>query len=209
MSFRVHLTEQSGRLTPFRGRIEKIVSKIESEVGVRMSLPDMDVVISDDPMGAIPEIGIGGMARNEHLLLISIDPNHVWSGAEFEHALRGTIAHEIHHCVRMGSVGYGETLFDALITEGLADHFDQEVNGGDPSLWSVALDDAQQETWLKRAREEFDRTSYDHAAWFYGKEGGQPKWAGYTLGYYLVGEYLNRSKKKASGLVNTPSSDFR
>ena len=79
MPFRIHLTEQSGRLTSFRDRIEKIVSKIESEVGARMSLPDIDVVISDDPMGAIPETGVGGMARNEHLLLISIDPFFVFS----------------------------------------------------------------------------------------------------------------------------------
>ena len=109
----------------------------------------------------------------------------------------------------MGSVGYGETLFDALITEGLADHFDREVNGGDPPPWSTSLSDAQREVWLKRAREEFGSTSYDHAAWFYGKEGGQPKWTGYALGYHLVGEYLNRAKKKPSELVAAASSDFR
>ena len=36
-------------------------------------------------------------------------------------------------------------------------------------------------------------TTYDHAAWFLGAGGQRPRWLGYTLGYELVGKWLEEA----------------
>lgn len=40
------------------------------------------------------------------------------------------------------------------------------------------------------------------------KEKGLPRWAGYKIGYYLVKQYLKKTKKKASELIGEASDPF-
>ena len=54
----------------------------------------------------------------------------------------------MHHCARWGTVGYGETLLEAMISEGLAEHFDIEVNKTKPTMWATALDKKNLEKYL-------------------------------------------------------------
>jgi hypothetical protein len=117
----------------------------------------VDVVFQDYPLAAIPSLGMGGFAPTGHLVQLSFDP-----GAEdFEELivahLPRTLAHELHHCARWRGPGYGRSLGDALVSEGLADHFDLEVNGVIPirgrKLW-------MKRTWKgggKRLRDSFGK----------------------------------------------------
>lgn len=121
-----------------------------------------------------------------------------------------TFAHELHHAARiLEGPGYGSTLQEALVTEGLADSFSLQVfSASPPPPWVRALDrDSTCSLWNKVQRE-FDRPSYDHGRWFLGDE-QIPRWAGYTLGYRLVQTYLDdHPDTTPAGLVETPAAEL-
>jgi uncharacterized protein YjaZ len=102
-------------------------------------------------------------------------------------------------------------LLDALVSEGLADHFSVEVTGEDAPPWAVALTHEQLAAMSARAREEYDNSRYDHRAWFFGsEESAIPRWTGYSLGFQLMGDYLERHPTtRASALTTMSSADTK
>lgn len=202
----------SGRLIPYQDQIKKKFDELITDIKKYRFLENVDVVIYDNPEGIIPEIGIGGYAPNEHLIFISLDPQFSTFQQAIDKELKRTLAHELHHTLRWRGPGYGETLFEALITEGLADHFDMEVNNlNTPEPWDIALNDEQLAAIKAKAQKEFDNKNYNHNEWFFGsKEKNIPRWAGYTLGFKLVADYLKKnSDKKPSQLYNAQPEDFK
>ncbi|MBU6388586.1 hypothetical protein KGQ72_01790 [Patescibacteria group bacterium] len=209
MAVNIHILKASGTLEKFE---DAIVSAFEgglSEVTNKITLPSVDVVIDDNGSSAIPETGVGGFAPSAHLLYIHINPEFKDIEQRLGSEIRSTLTHELHHCACWAARGYGKTLLEALISEGLADHFDIEVNGGEPKLWSVAISSVELARLLDKAKSEFGNDSYDHAAWFFGsKEKDIPRWAGYSLGFSLVDDYLKKNNKKASELVAADAFSF-
>ncbi len=192
----------SGRLEPFIKSIQEAFDEAIKEVAAKLQLSRVDIVVADLPASAIPETGVGGYAPNAHLLYIYINPESPGLAERLRVEIKSTLAHELHHCARWAAVGYGTTLLEAMISEGLADHFDLEVNGGTPRPWSTALQPVQLQSLLARAREEFPSANYSHDDWFFGSEKEQiPHWTGYSLGYFLVDSYIKSSGKTASSLV--------
>ncbi len=110
--------------------------------------------------------------------------------------------------MRHRTAGFSSNLFEAMILEGLADHFSVEVAGVAPPIWSTALTDEQLAIWLERSREEWFNLSYNHDVWFFGA-GQAPRWAGYTIGFDLVRTFLEKNPgRSASGLHSEPASSF-
>lgn len=205
----LHILTASGRLNTFADLITEAHRKGVSLIEKVLPLAEVDIVVSDNPNAAIPEIGVGGYSPNAHRLDIYIDPGFPNLGLELESKLMRTLAHELHHCARWSSCGYGNTLFEAVISEGLADHFDQEVNGKDPLPWSTALTKDQIQFLKPKLFEEAWKDNYDHSAWFFGTQPHQiPRWAGYTLGYDLTKKYMELAGKKPSELVFEPAKSF-
>ncbi len=124
--------------------------------------------------------------------------------------LERTLIHELNHAARWQTVGYGDTLLEAMISEGLADHFEKEITNKNPNPWSVALGKSQIKQMMERAENEYNNKNYNHNEWFFGsKEKGIPKWTGYTLGYNLVAEYLKKNPdKKPSQLHALRAEEF-
>ncbi|MBU3958149.1 MAG: DUF2268 domain-containing protein [Nanoarchaeota archaeon] len=62
----------------------------------------------------------------------------------------------------------------------------------------------------KKAQKEFNNKNYNHKEWFFGSKVRKiPKWAGYTIGFNLVGEYLkNNPDKKPSRLFAAKAEEF-
>lgn len=204
----LHILKSSGRLDELEGHIRSTALEVIPKIEERISLPHVDVVIEDNPKGAIPETGVGGYAKTAHILVVSIDPKSAYI-QNLQDEIKSTLAHELHHCARMNLIGYGETLLEALVSEGLADHFDIEVNGNNPKPWSTALPEDALEKVAEKAKPEFNNSHYNHSAWFFGSQENQiPRWAGYSLGFHLVKNYLTKTGKKASELVGEPASSF-
>ncbi len=207
MSVSFYILGASGRLEQFRPLLLKSLATGRAAVEKKLLLPNIDVVIEDNPTAAIPETGVGGYAPSAHLLYIHIDPQHKGLEGVLASEIKSTLAHELHHCARWASIGYGHTLPEALVSEGLADHFDIEINGGDPKLWSIAIQGNELEILFQKAKQEFNNPEYNHSAWFYGSA-ETPRWAGYSLGFQIVSEYIKKSGKNASELVSEPASVF-
>jgi uncharacterized protein YjaZ len=206
MSIKLHILKASERLEKFEADINKAFEAGINDVQNKLTLPRLDVVVVDDADMAIAETGVGGSAPNAHVLYIYINPNFANLEAVLELEIRSTLAHELHHCARWAAVGYGTTLLEAIVSEGLADHFDIEVNGGSPKPWSIALSEDELQSTILKAKESFN-SDYNHSDWFYGSK-EIPRWAGYSLGFKIVGEYINKTGKSASELVATSHTEF-
>ncbi len=205
----LHILEQSKKLNPLKDKIKKAYEEIVPIVESKIKLPNIDIVVADNPEGAIPEIGIGGNSPTANLIYINIDSNFSRIEDKIDEQIKSTLAHECHHCARAEHFYYGNNLLEALVTEGLADHFDLEINGGNPKPWSVALDENHLNDLLGVAKKEFDNQNYDHTSWFFGKDKLEiPRWAGYSLGFKIVSEYLSKTNKKVSELFSLDSRKF-
>ena len=160
-----------------------------------------------DAKQTIPEIGVGSFTDRNGNVEIAIDVKRGDLRPTLETWIPASVAHELHHSSRIRTgPGYGVTLGDALVSEGLADHFVFEVFPRTPSQpWDHALTTAQERAlWLVARRELNIRLGYDRQQWFFGS-GKIPRWAGYTLGYDIVAAYLHhhRSASDAVGVDAT------
>lgn len=172
---------------------------------------DIDIIIGSDSEQTIPETGVGGSTENPHKILVWIDPDHLNVQDNIEREVQSTIVHELHHAMRNRIYPWPGTLLDDIVGEGLADHFDIEINGQHPKPWSHALSDKELAVYREKAEPHFyeQNTEDDYYKWIVGsEEDGIPRWAGYAFGFQLVEGYLSRTGRKASELVQLKSQEF-
>jgi hypothetical protein len=210
MHILLHVLNATNDLNSFIKGIENSFSSSVSKISEIIPISNIDVLITSDANGAIPEIGIGGRMLNPHLVLISLDPKFPNLMKFLPERLESSLAHEFHHCMRFSNVGSTKTLLEALIAEGLADHFTIEVTNKAANLWCTALSPKQIQIYLEKAKNEYNNRMYNHRAWFFGKgDTDIPRWTGYSLGFYLVKKFLkNNPTKKASQLYSVKAEDF-
>ena len=189
--------------------IDRVSEAIEA-AALQIALDPIELTLAFDARRAIPGWGVGGYSPGTDTLWMSLDPELRGTPGLIDERLPRMVVHELHHAARWRGPGYGFTLLDAMVAEGLADHFAVQVLGGAPAPWTDALDDAQRAVLQKRAAKQLDLNPYSHAGWFFGAEEDIPNWAGYTLGFELVAEYLARQPgATAASLVDAPSARFR
>lgn len=202
----IHILNSSGKLTNTEKRIKQTTEKSVARIVKLIPINNVDIVVAEDPQSAIPEIGIGGSTNNINLVFISIDSAHPNLQTSLNTELSRTIAHELHHAMRMRTIGYGENLLENAVLEGLADHFGMEVFGGKKPPWSNVKINSK---IMEKAKKNFFKKDYGYYEWFFGWSGKFPKWTGYTLGFNLVGEYLKKNpNKKPSTLYSEPAESF-
>ena len=163
-------------------------------------LPRFDLVIrtGDEVMTGW---GIGGCAPAPGQIQITLDPSRFAPDLFIR-----TLIHEIHHLIRWDGPGYGKSLGEALVSEGLAGHFVLQVLGGAPDPWDLV---APSEGLMRRASNEWSRRDYDHSEWFFGK-GSVRRWSGYGLGHRLIAEYLaQHPQENPVTLATAPVDRFR
>lgn len=179
-----------------RTSLERITGALDS--------PPTDVYLQADASGAIPEIGVGGRTQLDGTVLIEIDVRHASLEETFGTWLPALLAHELHHSKRsIDGPGYGKTLGEAVISEGLADIFVSEIFTDIPKApWSNALSDEMMISIAERFTETQHKknTPTRHRAWFFGT-GQLQRWAGYTLGYQIVSDFIEDSGRTAAELA--------
>ncbi|WP_419710610.1 DUF2268 domain-containing putative Zn-dependent protease [Pseudomonas sp. NFX224] len=103
---------------------------------------------------------------------------------------------------------YGSSLGEALVSEGLAGVFAQEVCGGLPEPWE-RLDVSDIRRLVAMAESDWSRNDYGHDAWFFGAA-DLPRWLGYSLGFQLVKRFLlEHEGSTSSRLVEMEAEAFR
>ena len=186
----LHWLEAEGSLCPWQSQIAVEIEAARQVIATVILSPRLDILIQRLSRGVIPEIGMVGHAYRKSLFSLTMDPDN----AKFERCLmdgtlRRQVAHEVHHCLRMAGPGYGRTLGEALVSEGLAGQFVTFLFKTPPEPWECAVD-AEALNANMPDKTELASTEYDHGAWFYGLGDKRPRWLGYTLGYHIVGKWL-------------------
>jgi uncharacterized protein YjaZ len=151
----------------------------------------------------IPEVGYGGFVDGNGDVFLEVeDP--LRPGAETW--LTALVAHELHHTARLrAGVGLGATLAQRLVSEGLADHFAEEVYPDTPPHpWNHTLSSQQETSLWRRVKPQLHNADYDPRAVF-GEEREFPP-SGYTLGYRIVAAYLG-DDKRASDAVEVAAGE--
>lgn len=203
------LFEEGGRLSEQRDEIEAVVRATLASVGDLIAVSGVGIRITAGPAYLIPEIGLGGRTNGTEEVVIAVDPEFADLDRTISEALFPLLAHELHHIARHREAGFSANLFEAMVMEGLADHFSIEVAGGDPPPWSVALTSEELEVWIEEAEEDWLAGPYNHDAWFFGASSEIPRWAGYSIGFDLVERYLEAHPSvRPSHLTGEAASTF-
>lgn len=170
----------------------QILGEIEATrelVAELVPTPRLSVEIRNAPGQVIPEIGMVGHCYSATHFTLSFDKGNAhFAPSLADGTLRRQVAHEVHHCLRNGGPGYGSSLGEALVSEGLAGHFVHRLFGSPPEPWEKAVE-ARAAWRLLPDDDALESTSYDHRAWFFGVGGHYPRWLGYTLGYLIAGRW--------------------
>ncbi|MFF8802373.1 MULTISPECIES: DUF2268 domain-containing putative Zn-dependent protease [unclassified Methylobacterium] len=208
MTWNLHWLEASGDLRPWRETIIAEVEIARQAIAGLMPPTNLDILIERQPGAVIPETGTTGRAYRGNLFSISLDPdNPNFARSLSDGDLRRTVAHEAHHCMRMAGPGYGWTLGEALVSEGLAGQFVSRLFGSPPEPWECAVTDEVIAANLPD-NATLIGNGHDHRVWFFGFKGERPRWLGYTLGYRIAGDWLN-AQAKVDGVtwVNVPAHE--
>lgn len=204
----VHLLNSRGTLDAYREQILGLTEAALERVQALLPIDGADVVIYDEPRFVIPATGIGGYCDAPHTVFVPLDPKHPKLADTLETELVPSLAHELHHAMRHRGPGYGDTLLEALVSEGLATHFETAFRGDGPPYTARALTPEQLMTLTAQAEREFGSATYDHQRWFFGAGGELPFYAGYSIGYNLVGRGLARLGESAATAHAFPASSF-
>jgi len=191
---------------------EQIIKNIKlgiDSTSIYIEVKDVEFRVLVFPGRTIPRIGMSGAAPDDRYIYILLDPAH----PKFDEAINihifQTIPHEYHHTLRYRTVGYGNNLFESMISEGLACHFAMEVCKIDTPLYCQALNEEQLKEWETRAEKIWFNPEYDHLEWFVGLKKTIPANTGYTLGFIMVSNYLkNHPGETAASLYKTPADSF-
>jgi hypothetical protein len=140
--WRLHWLEAEGELQPWRTQIISEIKAGRTAISRLISPPRLDVLVQRRAGAVIPEIGMVGRAYRKSLFALTFDPdNERFSACLSDGSVRRQVAHEVHHCLRMAGPGYGDTLGEALVSEGLAGRFVGRLFGSPPEPWERAVDD--------------------------------------------------------------------
>lgn len=206
MQWQLHWLSAEGDLGPWQGQIAAEIEAARLFVARAVPPPRLDILVQRVAGAVIPEIGMVGHAYRKTMFALTLDPDnpHFATGLR-DGTLRRQIVHEVHHCLRMAGPGYGRTLGEALVSEGLAGRFTGWLFGSPAEPWECAV-----EADVLRAHAPdtaaLQAVNYDHPGWFFGVGGRRPRWLGYTLGYQLVGDWLATSDEMDGDTwVNVPA----
>jgi len=208
----VLLANSNGNLRNIEQMIKEAVKEAELYAFSRLNINwDIDLVVTNHmPFVLIPEDGIGGRTYWSDLITICVDEEKLAKSKMTE-----MLVHELCHAARWGKNNeWMNTLFDGLINEGIATYFEAEFakNLEETTIFIKTIlerSDEENKKIFEKLCDQLESTSYDYETIFFNGNDELPRWAGYSLGYYLVKRYLERTGKKIEEAFFDKYADFR
>ena len=194
----VLLANANGSLDESKEAILAAVKEVESFAFPRLKIDwDIDVVVARNAYSLIiPEDGVGGYTYASNFIVSALDLKSM-SIPRFKEML----VHELCHAARWGKNDeWMNTLFDGMISEGVATYFGTEFskNNSEKQFFTKTIlerSDEENERILNELRGNLDDKNYDYTTIFFTGNDKLPRWSGYSLGYYLVKKYLEKTHK--------------
>lgn len=204
------LTEANGDLSDKREMIKSAVKTAEEYVFPKLKIDwDIDVLVTNRIPMIISENGAGGYTFTADFIRIIIDDKKVTKNLISEN-----IVHELCHAARWGKNDeWIKSLFDCLIFEGLACVLEVEFvkDKTEKSLFIKTIlerTDDENKKILDLLQDKLDLNEYNYDEIFFNGNDKLPRWSGYSLGYYLVKKYLEKTNKKIEDAFADKYADF-
>ena len=204
------LTEANGNLSDKREMIKSAVKTAEEYVFPKLKIDwDIDVLVTNRIPMIIPENGAGGFTFSADFIRIIIDDKKAT-----ENLISENVVHELCHAARWGKNDeWAKTLFDGLIFEGLACVLEAEFlkDKSEKSLFIKTIlerTDDENKKILASLQDKLDSNEYNYDEIFFNGNDKLPHWAGYSVGYYLVKKYLEKTNKKIEDAFADKYADF-
>lgn len=183
---------------------EKAVRDLKIKKGLTVNTV---IPTAEERVNVIPSLGIGGRAISPTEVRYFFDLTHPKVVESLRLWKKKQVAHETNHLARWQSGQFGNTLLDALISEGLATRYEEHWGGEYLATpWGQALTETELTIEWKRAQGELHSQQYSHPEWFFGRNERHPWWTGYSLGTAIVNEYVSKHPNiPMRDLVRMPS----
>ncbi len=208
----VLLTEANGSLSNNKEMIIDAVKAAEGYAFSKLKIDwDIDLLVTNRLYDIIiPEDGVGGRTRTNDFIEFAIDEEKAT-----ESLISEMVAHELCHAARWGKNDeWINSLFDGVISEGIATYLEAEFikDRTEKTVFIKTIlerSDEENEKILEKLRSQLDLNYYDYDTIFFNGSNELPRWAGYSLGYYLVKKYLKKTGKKIEDAFADKYADFR
>jgi len=116
-----------------------------------------------------------------------------------------SFSHEVDHSVRiLAGPGFGVSLLEQIISEGISSAFDTAAFPGPPDPWDRAISRSQECGLWKKAQPLLGQSGlYDD--WMFGAP-GIPHWTAFTIGYDIVTDYHLRHPSVSWSAITSTSA---
>lgn len=206
------LANSSEEFNETKSEIINAISEVEEYAFTKLKIDwDIDLVVNNRmDFLVIPEDGVGGYTYACDFIVCALDLKNM-SIPRFKEML----VHELGHAARLGKNNeWMNTLFDGIISEGIATYFGTEFakNNSDKQFFTKAMlerSDEENERILKELRGNLEDKNYDYQTIFFTGNDKLPRWSGYSLGYYLVKKYLEKTHKTIEEAFADKYEDFK
>lgn len=206
------ITHANGNLDSKVEIIEKAVKEAKQYAFSKLKIDwGIDLLVTNRLYDIIiPEDGVGGRTRTFDFIELAIDEEKAT-----ENLISEMVVHELCHAARWGKNDeWINSLFDGVISEGIATYFEAEFvkDRTEKTVFIKTIlerSDEENEKILDKLRSQLDLNYYDYDTIFFNGNNELPRWAGYSLGYYLVRKYLKKTGKKIEDAFADKYVDFK
>ena len=206
------ITCANGNLDSRVETIEKAVKEAECYVFPKLKIDwDIDLLVTNRLYDIIiSEDGVGGHTQTSDFIELAIDEEKAT-----ENLISEMVVHELCHAARWGKNDeWINSLFDGVISEGIATYFEAEFvkDCTEKTVFIKTIlkrGDEENEKILEKLCSQLDSNYYDYNTIFFNGSNELPRWAGYSLGYYLVKKYLKKTGKKIENAFADKYADFK
>ena len=176
----IHMLNARNALTPIMAEARAAARRAVALAETHFDLPRFDLVLraADRP---IADGGLLARPPERGVIDITLSPDRVTAPV-----LNRALMRELHHVARHEGAGYGRSLGEVLVSEGLAAHFAARVLALPPDPREAARPAGGS---LKQVSNLWSRHDFGFEEWFLGR-GRIRKGTGYAIGHRLVGQWL-------------------
>jgi hypothetical protein len=170
--------------------LPRVTGRALARISALLPGPPTTITVTYDSSAVIPQTGSNGYT-NPGTGRITI-----WLGQTKQASFRRiaqlwlarALSHEVDHSVRiLAGPGFGGTLLQEVVSEGISSAFDMAAFPGTPNPWDRAISPSQECALWQQAQPLLEQTGlYDD--WMFGVP-GIPHWTGFTIGYDMVTAY--------------------
>ena len=190
MALETHILDANRKLARHTSQLLTIAPLAARKAAELLNADGIDVSISPFKPGDAPASGIGGYSFSPYRIELLLDSEREDLSEVIARELPAVLGHEMHHCVRSLSNPNPLTLGECITTEGLATHFELQMNGGElPSLFN-SFPDVHWRELLEKAQPLLEEKVFSFTDWFLGTDPERlPKYTGYLIGFKAVSHY--------------------